>query len=337
MRIALNGFGRIGKNFARALLGDPRALQGIELVAINMGKADVKQAAYEFKYDSLMGIFEGSVSQEDTVLTVHKRSITLLDQVDALQLPWKDLAIDWVVDVTGHYTHADKARDHLKAGAHAVLISAPAHQEDVAIVLGVNQEQFDKKKHTIVSLGSCTTNALLPLLSVVHKNFTIVHAQATAIHSYTNTQRLLDVDADVHDPRRSRAAALNIVPSTTGASQMVEKIIPDLKNKVSACSVRVPVPTVSLLDLTCLVEKTISRDNVHEVFTRAAHDRLKNILAVSHEPLVSSDYQGNPYSVTLDTQLTMCDGPLVKLYGWYDNEWGYSQRLKDFLLFVHQQ
>lgn len=331
IRVAVNGFGRIGKSFVRSLMLDHQALKKIELVAINIGKADIKEVAYGFKYDTIMKTFPGEVVLENDQLIINNTRIHLFAEVDAQRLPWKELSIDWVVDATGHYTHAKEAQAHLKAGAKKVLISAPAQEEDVSIIPGVNDNKYDAQKHRIVSLGSCTTNALMPLLKVLHENFTITAAQVTTMHAYTNSQKLLDVDAQSKDPRSSRAAALNIIPQSTGASKMVTKIMPELEGKVFARAIRVPVANVSLIEITAELEKKPTIKDLNDAY-KASVKSLPGIIDFQIVPLVSSDYVQSPYSVTVDGLLTNATGPLSAIFGWYDNEWGYSNRLKDFLM-----
>lgn len=331
MRIAINGFGRIGKTLVRSILNDARARKNLEIVVINVGPADADQIAYMFKYDTILGTFPGDVSYTNKKLLVDGLSIDIVAELDVEKFPWKKFEIDWVVDATGKFTEGNQARKHIDAGARNVLITAPADGEDVAIIPGVNDGMYDAQKHRTVSLGSCTTNALLPTLAVLHEAFGIERAIMTTVHAYTNTQALLDVNAVSSDPRRSRAAALNIVPSSTGATSMVAKIIPELGDRVSGSSLRVPVGIVSWLEVTAQIKKTVSAQELNALFKSAASGKLKNILAISDEPLVSSDYQQSPYSITIDARSTASVGTLVKVCGWYDNEYGYSCRLKDFL------
>lgn len=331
-RIALNGFGRIGKNFLRIYLTDVAFQKSCTLVAINIGTADVQAVPYMINYDSLLGNYKAAITLNGNTLTIDNHKITIIQETDAHQLPWKQLAIDIVVDATGHYTHAQDAQQHIAAGAKKVVITAPAQGEDITLVMGVNQHEYNAHKHTIISLGSCTTNALVPLIDVMKKHLSIQQIMANTVHAYTNTQALLDVNPHTNDLRRSRAAALNIVPSSTGAARAVTRVFPEYTDILQAHALRVPVPVVSLADIVFLVDKNISREDIDAWFDAAAHGYLKNILAVSNEPLVSSDYQGNSNSVTFDTTMTSLSGNLVRIWGWYDNEWGYSNRIKDFLL-----
>lgn len=333
MRIAINGFGRIGRSFLRCIMQEANGK--IEVVAINIGNSKPEYVAHMFKYDTLMGTFKGDIAFTDNELIIDNHHIKIIAELDAEKLPWKKLDIDWVVDCSGKFTHRQDAQKHIQSGAQKVLISAPAHDEDIAIVPGVNEELFDATKHNIISLGSCTTNAFVPTLKVIDDAFGIVRGCMTTTHAYTNTQVLLDVEAK--DLRFSRAAALNIIPASTGASGMVEKILPHLKDKVSAVAIRVPVGKVSLIDLVFEAKKDLSVEVIHDAFKRASQDRMKNIVALTMEPLVSSDFSGNPHSVIIDGLLTHTNGTMGKVFGWYDNEWGYSMRMKDFLMYVSKR
>jgi glyceraldehyde 3-phosphate dehydrogenase len=333
MRIAINGFGRIGRNFLRTIIADQKARTALEVVAINIGPAKKEFIAHMFIYDTLMGTFDGSVTLEDTTLIIDGMRIQLLTELDPANLPWKSLEIDWVVDCTGHFTKRDGATKHLQAGANYVLIRAPAHDEDVSIIPGVNDAMFNSAKHKIVSLGSCTTNAVLTMLKVLHDTFTIERSFMTTVHAYTNSQVLLDVEAK--DLRRSRAAAVNIIPTTTGAMNVMGKVIPDLAGCVEAMSIRVPVAKVSLIDLTIITKKSLTVDAINAAFTNAANSSMRGILAITTQPLVSSDFNGNSHSSIVDGLLTTTCGQYSgKAFGWYDNEWGYSCRLRDFLVSV---
>ena len=334
MRIAINGFGRIGRNFFRALSEDKFASGAIELVAINVGPAKIENVAHAVKYDTLMGIYPGDVHMDNDSLVINGKHIKILTECDPAKLPWKELDIDWAVECSGRFTKREGAKKHLEAGAGHVLISAPACDEDVSIVPGVNDNAFNKDKDKIVSLGSCTTNAIVPMLKVLHDAFVIERGFMTTVHAYTNNQVLLDVDGS--DLRRSRAAAINIIPTTTGAMKMVGKIIPDLIGRVEAVAIRVPLPKVSLIDLTFSAKKAMTKDLINNVFEKASQSGpMKNILTITMEPLVSSDFNGDPHSVIIDGKLTDTNGEnMGKVFGWYDNEWAYSVRLKDFLLGV---
>lgn len=332
MRIALNGFGRIGKNFLRALLCSEEARTALKIVAINVGPADKAALEYMVKYDSILGVYPGFVRYAHDVLDIDGYSIKVYAESDALKLPWEQDQIDWVVDVSGHYTTREKATQHLQAGAKSVLISAPMHGEDITIVLGVNDHAFDASAHKIVSLGSCTTNAIVPIIKIIDDVFGITSGTMTTVHAYTNTQALLDVNAEIKDPRRSRAAGLNIVPTSTGAMEVVTRIFPHLEEKISGCSLRVPVPVVSLVDFVFTAQKPFDKKMLNNACEAAVKKMFKNIAAYTVEPLVSSDYQRNSHSVIIDGLMTEATGPLGKIFGWYDNEWAYSCRLKDFLL-----
>lgn len=334
--IAINGFGRIGKNFLRAIIADERARKKIRVAAINIGPADAFAVAHSFKYDTLLGTFHGDVRYHNNHLMIvtseYTLSIAILAEKDITALNWKDYAIDWVVDCSGRYTHAKDAQKHIDSGAGHVLISAPAKEEDVTIIPGINHELFNHATHKIVSLGSCTTNALVPMLDVIEKSFGIKSAMMTTIHAYTNSQHLLDVDGTEKDLRKDRAAALNIIPTSTGATKVVGKILPHLESKITGTSLRVPVPVVSLVDVCIETTKAITIESINNAYAQAADGNLYGILEYTEVPLVSSDYAGNSHSVIIDAKLTQVVGSTVKVFGWYDNEWGYSNRLKDFLV-----
>ncbi len=332
MRVAINGFGRIGRNFLRAVLQDSQANEKLQIVAINVGSAKVDFVGHMFKYDTLMGTYPGSVSSIGDELIVDNRRIKILNELDPQLIPWKQLGIDWVVECTGKFTNRAGAEKHLIAGAKYVLISAPAKGEDVAIIPGVNEADFNKNSDHIVSLGSCTTNAFMTMLKVLHDAFGIEKGFMTTIHAYTNTQVLLDVNDT--DLRRARAAALNTIPTSTGAAAMLGKIIPELEGRLSAMAVRVPLGKVSLIDLTFIAKKSLSIEAIHDAFTKATQTTMRGIIDLTMEPLVSSDFDGNNYSAVIDGLLTRTDGTMGKVFGWYDNEWAYSVRLKDFLLYT---
>jgi len=330
MRVAINGFGRIGRNFLRTVLQDPQANEKLQIVAINVGQAKKDFVGHMFKYDTLMGTYQGQVSVEGDELIVDDKRIKILNELDPRLLSWKVLGIDWVVECTGKFTSRAGAEKHLAAGAKKVLISASAKGEDVAIIPGVNEAEFNKKTDNIVSLGSCTTNAFMTMLKVLHDAFGIEKGFMTTIHAYTNTQVLLDVNDT--DLRRARAAALNTIPTSTGAAAMVGRIIPTLEGKLSAMAVRVPLGKVSLIDLTFIATKLLSVNAIHDAFTNAKQTTMAGIVDLTMEPLVSSDFDGNSHSVIIDGLLTRTSGTMGKVFGWYDNEWAYSVRLKDFLL-----
>lgn len=332
--IALNGFGRIGKSFLRAVMSDPQAREQLAIIAINVGPEDPTMTAYAFTYDTIMGTYPGKVTYQEGILTIDDYAITICAESDASKLPWSDLGIDWVVDATGHYTKREQAELHLQAGAHTVLITAPAKGEDITIIPGVNHDLFDAKQHTIVSLGSCTTNAIVPMLQVLHQTCDIKEGMLTTVHAMTNSQALLDVNPSAKNPRKSRAAGLNIIPTTTGAMEVLERVLPDLKGKIKGSALRVPVPIVSLAEIMAVCQQPLDIKMIHEAYANAAQTHMKNILSLSYDPLVSSDFCGNSSSVIIDTLMTTVQGSLVKVNGWYDNEWGYSCRLKDFLLYT---
>lgn len=330
--IALNGFGRIGKSFLRVVLSDVEARKQLKIAVINVGKGDPQAAAFAFKYDTLMGTYPQDVWFEEGKLHVGAISIPVISELDPTKAPWKSYGINWVVEATGRFTTREEAQKHLQAGAQAVLITAPSKGEDVTLVPGVNMELFDTTQHKIVSLGSCTTNALFTMMKVLQDMFGLERVFMTTVHAYTNTQALLDVDATIKDLRRGRAAALNIVPTTTGAMEVIGKIFPHLVGKVIGVSLRVPVAKVSLIDLTAVLSSPVSKEEVNMAFQVAAQGRLKGILAFTLEPLVSSDYNNNAHSAIVDGLMTEVQGDVCKVFGWYDNEWAYAVRLKDFLL-----
>lgn len=330
MRIAINGFGRIGRNFLRTIMSDKEAQKKLDVVLINVGPADVAKVAHMFTYDTVMGRFKGDVSCDSNRLTIDDHSIELITITDPKKLNWKSYNIDWVVDASGRYATQELSKLHIDAGAGHVLITAPCKGVVATIVPGVNDDQYNPDRDRVVSLASCTTNAIMPTLKVLHDAFTIKQGFMTTVHAYTNSQVLIDVESD--DLRRSRAAALNIIPTSTGASRMIDQVMPALKGLILSTAIRVPVATVSLIDFVVHTQKELSVDILNHAFECASKADLKGILAISNEPLVSSDYIGSNYSVTIDAALTQASGNMAKVFGWYDNEWGYSMRLKDFLL-----
>jgi glyceraldehyde-3-phosphate dehydrogenase type I len=331
MNVAINGFGRIGRTFLRTVLRDKEAQKKIAIVAINIGPGNVEYAAHMFKYDTLMGTYPGDVHMKNGDLIIDNQRIKIIAEKDPVRIDWRSLKIDWVVEATGKFTTRESAQLHCQAGASHVLITAPAHDEDISIIPGVNEDMC-QDKHKIISLGSCTTNAFIPMLRVLHDSFTITQGYMTTIHAYTNSQVLLDVENK--DLRFARAAGLNIIPASTGASKMIGKVMPELENIIFAQAIRVPVGKCSLIDLTITTKKEVTVDKIHDAFNAAAQGRMKGIVALTMEPLVSSDFSGNSYSVTIDGQLTSAQGNMAKVFGWYDNEWGYSERLKDFLMSI---
>ncbi len=329
VRIGINGFGRIGRQSLKALIERTPA---VEVVAIN-DLVDAEMNALLFKHDSTYGTYPGSVEARDGNLVVDGREIRILSEKDPAALPWRDLGVDLVLESTGLFTNADKARAHLDAGAKKVIISAPAKGEDITIVLGVNEERYDPEAHNIISNASCTTNCLAPAAKVVHDLLTIERGLMNTIHSYTNDQRILDVAHK--DPRRARSAGLNIIPTTTGAAKALALVIPDLKGKFDGFSLRVPTPTVSVVDFTADVSRPTTVEELNEAFRRAAAGPLDGILGVSDEPLVSTDFRGDSRSSIIDAASTMVlGGTMVKVIAWYDNEWGYSCRIADLIGYV---
>jgi glyceraldehyde 3-phosphate dehydrogenase len=330
IRVGINGFGRIGRQVLRAA-----KLQGvadIEVVAVN-DLTDTKTLAHLFKYDSVHRTYEGDVEAAEGAIIVDGEEIKVFAEKDPANLKWKELNVDIVLESTGRFTDAEKAKAHLNAGARKVVISAPAKGEDITIVMGVNESKYDAARHTIVSNASCTTNCLVPMVKVVRDNFGFVRGSMVTVHSYTNDQNILDLPHK--DLRRARAAALSMIPTTTGAAKATSLVIPELKGKIDGISIRVPTPDVSLVDLAVVVEKPVTVAEVNAAFKKAAENELQGILAYTEEELVSSDYIGNPYSCIIDAKCTnVVDGMLLKVSGWYDNEWGYASRCVDLLRFV---
>jgi len=325
-KVGINGFGRIGRNFFRAHLerkGD------FEVVAAN-DLGDAKTMAHLLKHDSVLGRLDEDVEAGDGKITVGKDEILLLSERDPKDLPWRDLDVDIVIESTGFFTDRESAAGHLDAGAAKVVISAPATDPDVTVVLGVNDDDYDAEAHRIVSNASCTTNCVAPMAKVLHDALTIEQGFMTTIHAYTSDQRLQDLPHK--DLRRARAAALNLIPTSTGAARAIGVVMPDLKGRVDGMSMRAPVPDGSVVDLVVQVSRETSVDEVNDLFRSAAGSgRLEGLLDYSEEPLVSQDIVGSPYSCTFDSELTMVNGRLVKVFGWYDNEWGYSCRLVDLV------
>ncbi len=329
VKVGINGFGRIGRQSLKALI---ERSPDIEVVAVN-DLVDTTTNALLFKHDSTYGAFPGTVEHTDDTLIIDGRSVKVLQVKDPAQLPWRDLGVDIVIESTGLFTDATKAHAHLDAGARKVIISAPAKNEDVTIVLGVNEGVYDPARHHIISNASCTTNCLAPAAKVVHDGWVIKRGLMNTIHSYTNDQRILDVAHK--DPRRARAAGLNIIPTTTGAAKALALVIPDLKGKFDGFSLRVPTPTVSVVDFTAELERPATAEELNAAFRTAAAGPLDGILGVSDDPLVSTDFRGDARSSIIDAASTMSmGGTLVKVIAWYDNEWGYSCRVADLVSFV---
>ena len=331
IRIDINGFGRIGRTVFRASLGDP----DIDIVAIN-DLTDAKTLAYLLKYDSVHGTLKESVEAKDDEILVAGKPIKVLAVKDPKELPWKSLNVDVVIESTGRFTDRESAEKHLSAGAKRVIISAPAKDPDVTIVLGVNDKTLNPQSHHIVSNASCTTNCLAPVAKVLLENFGIKHGIMTTIHSYTNDQQLLDLPHK--DLRRARAAGMSMIPTSTGAAKALHLVIPELKGKMDGLAIRVPTPNVSLIDLTVETEKDCDIAAVNSAFKKAADGPLKGILKYSEDPIVSIDQKGDDHSATIDAPLTnVVDKRLVKVTAWYDNEWGYSCRIRDLMKVLASQ
>jgi glyceraldehyde 3-phosphate dehydrogenase len=332
LKVGINGFGRIGRNVFRAAQGRPE----LEIVAVN-DITSPATLAHLLKYDSILGNYTGNVSSDGDRLVVDGKPVKVFAERDPGALPWRDLGVAIVIESTGLFTDATKARVHIdKGGARKVIISAPAKHEDVTLVLGVNEKRYDPKQHHVVSNASCTTNCLAPLARVLHESFGIESGIMTTIHSYTSDQRLLD--APHEDLRRSRAAALNIVPTSTGAAKAMGLVMPELQGKLHGMSLRVPTPNVSLVDLTALFRDKVSAETINEALREAAASELKGILTVTEEALVSTDFRGNAYSSIVDALSTMVVGDRHgKVLSWYDNEWGYSCRVVDLAAFMGER
>lgn len=328
VKVAINGFGRIGRNVFRASLGN----KDIEIVAIN-DLTDAKTLAHLLKYDSVFGGFQADVNAGDGKLIVGGKEIAVVAKKDPAELPWKDLKIDVAIESTGRFVDKASAGKHITAGAKKVIISAPAKEPDATFVLGVNEHTYDPAKHHVVSNASCTTNCLAPMAKVINDNFGIVHGLMNTIHSYTNDQQLLDLPHK--DLRRARAAAVSIIPTSTGAAKAVSLVLPELKGKLDGMSLRVPTPDVSVVDLVAEVSKKTTAAEVNAALKEAANGKMKGILQIEESPLVSIDFKGNPHSSIVDAALTsVMEGTMVKVISWYDNEWGYSCRLRDLVLFM---
>ncbi len=328
MRIAINGFGRIGRCFLRASKG----YKEFEIVAIN-DLTDAKTLAHLLQYDSVHGIFDAEVKPKDSGVMVDGKEIKILAITEPEKLPWKDLGIDIVIESTGRFTDKPSASRHLDAGAKWVVISAPAKEPDITVCMGVNEEMLDLAIHKIISNASCTTNCLAPVAKVLHNEFGIIRGLMTTIHSYTNDQRILDLPHK--DLRRARAAALNMIPTTTGAAKAVGLVLPELKGKLNGMAIRVPTPNVSVVDLVAELTKDSSAEEINASLKRAAEGPMKGILQYLEDPLVSGDFNGNAHSAIVDATLTMViEKRMVKVLAWYDNEWGYSSRLRDLILYI---
>ncbi|MFH1461748.1 MAG: type I glyceraldehyde-3-phosphate dehydrogenase [bacterium] len=331
-RIAINGFGRIGRTFLRTLLLDSKAIEQIDVIAINIGPGDPNLIAQLFKYDSTLREYKGTVEYKNGYLDINGYKIKILNKLDPSQINWKELNIDWVVESSGKFTSKEKAEIHIKSGCKKVLITAPAQNEDITIIPGVNDEQYNNSKHNIISLGSCTANCFAPMVKIIKETFGLEAGLMTTIHAYTNDQVLLDIEHK--DPRRARAAALNIIPTKTGADKVIIKIYPELEGKIKAKSIRVPTPVVSIVDFTFTTKEDLTSDKVNNAFKKHSQTTLKGILQYCTQPLVSSDFMQNTHSAVLDSLLTECVGNMCKVFAWYDNEFAYCCRLKDFLLHI---
>jgi len=328
VKVGINGFGRIGRNLLRASMHDP----GIDILAVN-DITDPKTLAHLLKYDSVFGICDADIGYGEDCIRVNGKSIRVFKVKDPAEIDWSSLGIEFVVESTGLFTKADDARKHLKGTVKKVLISAPAKGEDITIVLGVNENMYDPAKHNILSNASCTTNCLAPAAKVIHDNFKILKGSMTTIHAYTNDQRILDLPHK--DLRRARAAALSMIPTTTGAAKAIGLVIPELKGKLDGYAMRVPTPDVSVVDLVALVEKPTSTEEVNAALKKAAEGPMKGILQYVEEELVSKDFTGNSHSSMVDAGFTkVIDNTLVKVVAWYDNEWGYSCRVRDLISYV---
>jgi glyceraldehyde 3-phosphate dehydrogenase len=327
--VGINGFGRIGRNFWRAVAagGD----RGIEIVAAN-DLGDIKTMAHLLKYDTVLGTLAEPVSVAGDVIKVGGRSIKILAEREPAKLPWKSLGVDVVIESTGRFTTGPTARAHLDAGAKKAIISAPAKEEDITIVMGVNDDAYDPARHHVISNASCTTNCVAPMAKVLLENFGIVKGLMTTIHAYTNDQVILDFPHK--DLRRARAAAQNIIPTTTGAAKATALVLPELKGKLDGIAMRVPVPDGSVTDLVCELGREVTKDEVNAAYQAAAEGALKGYLSYTEDQIVSSDIVGSAASCTFDSSLTMAFGTQVKVIGWYDNEWGYSNRLVDLAALV---
>ena len=327
-KVAINGFGRIGRNVFRIAYGN----EDIEVVAIN-DLTDAKTLAHLLKYDSVHGSFNAKVEVGNGTIIVDGKEIKVMAEKKPSLLPWRELGIDIVIESTGRFTNAEKAKAHLEAGAQKVIITAPAKNEDITIVMGVNEDKYDPESHRVISNASCTTNCLAPIVKVLHESFTVKRGMMTTVHSYTNDQQILDLPH--RDLRRARAAGLSIIPTTTGAAKAVTLVLPELKGKLNGFAMRVPTPNVSVVDFVAELEQDVTVEEINTKLKEASVGSLKGIIAYSDLPLVSRDYNGNPHSSIVDALSTMVlDGNMVKVVAWYDNEWGYSCRVVDLAQMV---
>jgi len=328
VKVGINGFGRIGRNIFRTALGD----KDIDFVAVN-DITDTRTLAHLLKYDSVLGNLDHDISASENGITVEGEEFSVFSERDPALIPWESVGAEIVIESTGIFTKAEDAKKHLRGSVKKVIISAPAKNEDITIVLGVNGDQYDPSAHHVISNASCTTNCLAPVAKVIHEKFGIRNAQMTTIHSYTNDQQLLDLPHK--DLRRARAAALNMIPTSTGAAKAVSLVLPELKGKFDGISVRVPTPNVSLVDVVIDVDKETNTEEVNQALKDAANGELKGILAFSEEPLVSSDFKRNSNSSIVDAEYTkVIGGHMIKILSWYDNEWGYSCRVRDLVKYI---
>ena len=329
-KIGINGFGRIGRLALKAI--NERCVGKLEVTAVN-DLTDAKTNAHLFKYDSNYGIYPGKVEAKGSSIVVDGKEIKVLAERDPVKIPWRDYGVEIVIESTGLFTQAARAASHFQGGARKVIISAPAKEEDVTIVLGVNESQYDPARHNIISNASCTTNCFAPVVKVLHQNFGVSRGLMTTIHSYTNDQRILDVFHQ--DLRRARTAATNIIPTTTGAARVVGVVIPELQGKLHGIAIRVPTPAVSIVDFVADLNRQVSPEEINQAFKNAAKGAMRGIIEYCDEPLVSSDFKGNPASAIFDSLSTMVmDGSMVKVLAWYDNEWGYSCRIADLTAYI---
>ncbi len=331
IRVAINGFGRIGRNFFRACYGN----ENIEIVGIN-DLTDAYTLAHLLKYDSVHGRFKGDVKAREDAIEVDGKEIKITSIKDPEQLPWKDYEVDIVIEATGIFRDREGAGKHLKAGAKKVIISAPGKSPDITVVLGVNEEKYNPKEHSIISNASCTTNCLAPVVKVLNEEFGVEKGYMVTVHAYTNDQRILDLPHK--DLRRARAAAVNIIPTTTGAAKAVGEVLPEMKGKLDGSARRVPVADGSLVDLTVILNKETTAEEINQKMKEASEGKLKGILEYTEDPIVSQDIVGNPHSSIFDALSTkVIGGNLAHIVAWYDNEWGYSNRLKDLVLYIAEK
>ncbi len=329
LRVGINGFGRIGRNIFRAGYKN----DAMEFVAVNDLPVPIKSLSHLLKYDSILGELKAKVEAKDDSILVDGVQLKVMSFKNPAEIPWEDLGVDIVIESTGVFREKEKAEAHIKAGAKRVIISAPAKNEDITIVLGVNEGMYDPKKHHVISNASCTTNCLAPMAKIIMDNFGIKQGLMTTIHSYTNDQKILDLPHK--DLRRARAAALSMIPTTTGAAKALGLVLPQLKGKFDGLAIRVPTPNVSLVDLVCEVDRDVTKEEVNKAFETASLGELKDIMEYCEEPLVSKDFNGNPHSAIIDAPSTfVVQKRLVKALGWYDNEWGYSCRVVDLVEYI---